>query len=119
MARRTGTNPLLTLGVMARSRKENEQRLPIHPDHLDRIDPELREHIFVEEGYGLPFGVSDETLADSLGGVRTRAELIAECDIILQPKVQSEDLAEMRDGQIVWGWPHCVQDTPLTQEAID
>ena len=33
--------------------------------------------------------------------------------------MQSEDLAELRDGQIVWGWPHCVQDTPLTQEAID
>lgn len=111
--------PLLTLGVMARSRKENEQRLPIHPEHVDRIDPDLRAQIFVEEGYGEPFGVSDETLAGSLGGVRTRAELIAECDVILLPKVQAEDLAEMRDGQVVWGWPHCVQDTKLTQEAID
>jgi alanine dehydrogenase len=110
---------LLTLGVMAHSRKENEHRLPIHPTHVDRIDPELRAQIFVEEGYGLPFGVSDETLAEQLGGVRTRTELIAECDIILQPKVQSEDLAELRDGQIVWGWPHCVQDQALTQEAID
>ncbi len=110
---------LLTLGVMAHSRKENEHRLPIHPTHVDRIDPELRAQIFVEEGYGLPFGVSDETLAAQLGGVRTRTELIAECDIILQPKVQSEDLAELRDGQIVWGWPHCVQDQALTQEAID
>ncbi len=113
------STPLLTLGVMAHSRKENEHRLPIHPTHVDRIDPELRAQIFVEEGYGLPFGVSDETLAAQLGGVRTRTELIAECDIILQPKVQSEDLAELRDGQIVWGWPHCVQDQALTQEAID
>lgn len=111
--------PLLTLGVMAHSRKENERRLPIHPEHMDRIDPELRAQIFVEEGYGLPFGVADETLAALLGGVRTRAELIAECDVILQPKVQAEDLAELRDGQVVWGWPHCVQDTKLTQEAID
>ncbi|MFC7490454.1 MULTISPECIES: N(5)-(carboxyethyl)ornithine synthase [unclassified Knoellia] len=115
----TSSTPLLTLGVMAHSRKENERRLPIHPDHIDRIDPELRAQIFVEEGYGLPFGVSDETLAGLLGGIRTRSELIAECDIILQPKVQAEDLAELRDGQIVWGWPHCVQDTQLTQEAID
>ncbi|WP_353951972.1 N(5)-(carboxyethyl)ornithine synthase [Knoellia sp. S7-12] len=121
MARSAEANSssLLTLGVMAHSRKENEHRLPIHPDHVDRIDPELRAQIFVEQGYGLPFGVSDETLAGQLGGIRTRAELIAECDIILQPKVQSEDLAELRDGQIVWGWPHCVQDTALTQEAID
>ncbi|QDO90439.1 alanine dehydrogenase [Ornithinimicrobium ciconiae] len=104
---------------MAHSRKENEHRLPIHPEHVHQIPAELAAQIFVEEGYGLPFGVSDETLAGALGGVRTRAELIAECDVILLPKVQAEDLAELRDGQIVWGWPHCVQDQVLTQEAID
>ena len=111
--------PLLTVGVMARSRKENEHRLPIHPEHLAGIDDDLRAQIFVEEGYGVPFGMSDETLAGHVGGVRTRAELIAECEVILLPKVQAEDLAEMRDGQIVWGWPHCVQDAELTQQAID
>lgn len=115
----SSSGPTLTLGVPAHSRKENEHRLPIHPEHLDRIDADLRERIFVEEGYGLDFGVSDESLAASLGGVRTRAELVAECDVILLPKVQSEDLAELRDGQVVWGWPHCVQDAELTQEAID
>lgn len=25
----------------------------------------------------------------------------------------------MRTGQVVWGWPHCVQDTEVTQLAID
>ena len=25
----------------------------------------------------------------------------------------------MRDGQILWGWPHCVQDRAITQLAID
>jgi hypothetical protein len=25
----------------------------------------------------------------------------------------------MREGQIVWGWPHCVQDAEVTQLAID
>ena len=119
MARSAETNSLLSLGVMAHSRKENEHRLPIHPEHLERIAPELRAQIFLEEGYGLPFGVTDEALASAIGGVRTRAELIAQCDVILLPKVQSEDLAELREGQIVWGWPHCVQDQVLTQEAID
>ncbi|WP_165700139.1 N(5)-(carboxyethyl)ornithine synthase [Ornithinimicrobium ciconiae] len=119
MAKSAEPSPLLTLGVMAHSRKENEHRLPIHPEHVHQIPAELAAQIFVEEGYGLPFGVSDETLAGALGGVRTRAELIAECDVILLPKVQAEDLAELRDGQIVWGWPHCVQDQVLTQEAID
>ena len=111
--------PLLTVGVMARSRKENERRLPIHPEHLHTVDDDLRAQLFMEEGYGVPFGMSDDTLAGLVGGVRTRAELLAECDVILLPKVQAEDLAELRDGQVVWGWPHCVQDTELTQQAID
>ncbi|NLJ55005.1 MAG: alanine dehydrogenase [Intrasporangiaceae bacterium] len=104
---------------MARSRKENEQRLPIHPEHLHTIDDDLRPHVFLEQGYGRAFGMSDETLATLVGGVRTRAELIAQCDVILQPKVQAEDLADLRDGQIIWGWPHCVQDAAITQQAID
>ena len=38
--------------------------------------------------------------------------------MILLPKVQTEDLAEMNVGQVIWGWPHCVQDAALTQIAL-
>ncbi len=109
----------LTLGVLARSLKENERRLPLHPDHLSRIPEELRASIFLEHGYGIPFGKSDDELMGWVAGFRTHAQLIAECDIILQPKPVLSDIAELRDGQILWGWPHCVQDDKLTQVAID
>ena len=52
-------------------------------------------------------------------GIRTRAALFAECDVIVLPKPTAQDLAEMRTGQILWGWPHCVQDATITQLAID
>jgi alanine dehydrogenase len=29
------------------------------------------------------------------------------------------DVEELRRGQVLWGWPHCVQDEALTQRAID
>jgi alanine dehydrogenase len=109
----------LTLGVIAATRKENEHRLPIHPEHLDRIDADVLDQIYLECGYGARFGFSDEALAASVGGMRSRAELIAECDVILLAKPDADDLAELRDGQVLWGWPHCVQDEALTQEAID
>jgi alanine dehydrogenase len=109
----------LTLGVMARSRKENEHRLPIHPQHFDRIDDDLRRRIFLESGYGERFGVSDDQLARSIGGVRSREQLIAETDVVLLPKPQADELADLRPGQVLWGWPHCVQDEKLTQLAID
>jgi alanine dehydrogenase len=109
----------LTLGVMSRSGKENEHRLPLHPLQLDRIDPGLRKRIFLERGYGRRFGMSDDQLAASVGGVCDRGQLIEDCDVILLPKPQPEDLAGLRTGQVLWGWPHCVQNREITQLAID
>ena len=109
----------LKLGVLARTRKENEQRLPIHPLHLDRIDADVAQRVFLETGYADDFGISDDDLAGSVGGVRSRKDLIEECDVILLLKPDSRDLAELREGQVLWGWPHCVQDRELTQQAID
>ena len=110
---------LLSLGVMARSLKENEKRLALHPDHLERLPQPLRDRIFLEEGFGERFGITDEALAPLVGGLRSREQLVAECDVILQPKPLLSDIAELRDGQVLWGWPHCVQDRELTQLAID
>ncbi|WET81599.1 N(5)-(carboxyethyl)ornithine synthase [Amycolatopsis sp. QT-25] len=109
----------LTLGVISRSRKENEWRLPIHPRHLERIEPGLRNRVFLENGYGERFGVPDEELAPLVAGLRSRERLIADCDVILLAKPLAADLAELRPGQVLWGWPHCVQDGELTQQAID
>src|SRR6478735_3286721 len=110
---------MLTVGLLGRSRKENERRLPLHPAHLGRIDPTLRSQVYLETGYGAPFGMPDEEIAPLVGGIQPRAQIMAERDVVLLPKPQVQDLREMSDGQTLWGWPHCVQDTELTQAAID
>ncbi|MEU1040560.1 N(5)-(carboxyethyl)ornithine synthase [Streptomyces sp. NPDC005551] len=110
---------LMSLGVLASSRKENEFRLPLHPRHLDRVDPDVREKIFLEQGYGLRFGVDDDALRPLVAGLRTREQLLAECDVLLLPKPVHEDVAALREGQVLWGWPHCVQDEKMTQISID
>jgi alanine dehydrogenase len=115
----TGSANHLTLGVLASTRKPDERRLPLHPLHFDRIAPELRQQIILEQGYGERFGVSDQHLAALVGRIATRSEIIADADVVLLPKPQPEDLAELRDGQVLWGWPHCVQDRAITQLAID
>src|SRR5258707_15491119 len=116
---RSAEKQQLSLGVLARSRKPNERRLPIHPTHFARIDHRVRRRIFLEYGYGAEFGATDDALAGLVGGIKSREQLIAACDIILLPKVQAEDLTELNVGQVVLGWPHCVQDPALTQIAID
>lgn len=109
----------LRLGVLGASRKPDERRAPIHPEHFSRIEPHIRERMIVEEGYGVRFGVSDAALTGLVSRVAPREEVIANADVILLPKPQAADLAELRDGQILWGWPHCVQDRAITQLAID
>jgi alanine dehydrogenase len=109
----------LSLGVMGRSRKENERRLAIHPLHMGRIDAGLRQRIYLERGYGERFGVPDGRLADQVAGVRTRDQLLTDCDVILLAKPLAADLADMREGQVLWGWPHCVQNEDITQQGID
>jgi alanine dehydrogenase len=109
----------LSLGVIATSRKEHEQRLPIHPRHLERIDADLRRRTFLERGYGERHGFSDGELEGLVAGLRSRDELVAECDVVVLPKPLHADVAALRPGQVLWGWPHCVQDAELTQIAID
>ncbi len=109
----------LIVGVPATSTKENESRLPIHPQHVERIDADLRARILLEHGYGERFGVSDAHLAPLVAGMGTREEIIAGADILLLPKPTQADLLAMRPGQVLWGWPHAVQDPDLTQISID
>jgi alanine dehydrogenase len=109
----------LSLGVVATSRKQDERRQAIHPAHVERIDADLRERMVLERGYGTAFGVSDAQLAPLVGGLAGREELIAGCDVLVLAKPLPEDLETLRPGQVVWGWPHCVQDRRMTQLAID
>jgi len=109
----------LSLGVLATSTKENELRLPIHPLHLDRIDADLRARIFLERGYGDRYGVSEDHLRTQVAGIRSREEIIATSDVVLLPKPTLGDVASLREGQVLWGWPHAVQDPELTQLCID
>ncbi|MFP5316108.1 MAG: N(5)-(carboxyethyl)ornithine synthase [Actinomycetes bacterium] len=115
----TGTANHLTLGVLSGTRKPDERRLPIHPLHLQRIAPDIRQHLILEEGYGELLGVPDSQLTSLGARIAPRAQLLAEADVVLLPKPQPDDLAELRDGQVLWGWPHCVQDPAITQLAID
>src|SRR4051794_35713877 len=98
----------MTLGVVATSRKPDEHRLAIHPSHVGRLAEDVRAQMLLEHGYGERFGVPDEDLAGLVAGMRSREALLAESDIVVLPKPQPADVAAMHEGQVLWGWPHCV-----------
>ena len=111
---------LLTVGVIGKSLKENEKRVPIHPEHIERIPKNLRRQITFEENYGLRFGIKNDILAKLTSGrVASREEILSNFDCVLMSKPLAKDLSQIREGTIVWGWPHCVQQKEITQVAID
>ncbi|MDN5764224.1 MAG: N(5)-(carboxyethyl)ornithine synthase [Humibacillus sp.] len=110
---------LLKVGVMATSSKPDERRIALHPDHLRRIPDEALASLYLETGFASDFGMTDDGLREVVAGVLSRADLIEQCDVIVQPKPVLSEVSQLRDGQVLWGWPHCVQDTAMTQVAID
>jgi alanine dehydrogenase len=110
---------LLTLGLLAGSSMENERRVPIHPRHLDRIDPDLRARMIVEDGYAADFPLEPGYIESRVGRVADRSEVIESSDVLVLPKPLAQDLAALPEGRVLWGWPHCVQDVGVTQTAIN
>ena len=110
---------LLGLGVIGSSAKENEHRLPLHPEHIPHLDADLRARLTLEHGYGARFGVTDALLGEHVAGFASRDQILSDSDVVLLPKPQHSDVAALGPGRVLWGWPHCVQDSELTQLAID
>ncbi len=108
-----------TFGVIGTSKKEDERRLPIHPEHLVRLPAEIRKKLIFEKGYGQPFNISDEEIESVSGGIATRSELLSEVGSVIIAKPVLSDLQELKEGGIIWGYPHCAQQKEITQCAID
>jgi len=110
--------PLLTVSVFGTSTKEDEKRVPIHPSQLEWIDEKIRKKLTFEQGYGEPFGLSDNELSKWVD-LAPREKLFECSDIILLPKPGLKDIDSMPEGSVLWGWAHCVQQYEITQSAID
>jgi len=107
------------MGVIGTSKKEDERRFPIHPEHLLRIPEAFRRQLIFEKGYGEPFGVSDAEISALTGGIAPRHELLADIGKVIINKPVLSDLQTLREGGLLWGYPHCVQQRQITQTAID
>ena len=109
----------LTFGVIGTSRKKNERRVPVHPGHLARLPESVRKHLVFEEGYGASFGWADSDIAALCGGMATRREILTDIGSAIVAKPMPSDLLDLREGGILWGYPHCAQQRDMTQVAID
>jgi len=110
---------LLKMGVIGTSKKEDERRVPIHPEHLQRIPENIRRQLIFEKGYGAPFNIEDEEIAVQTGGMATRSEILSDIGSAIIAKPVLSDLEALKVGGLLWGYPHCAQQMQVTQTAID
>ena len=110
---------LIKMGVIGTSKKEDERRVPIHPEHLQRIPENIRRQLIFEKGYGAPFNVSDEEIAAQTGGLAGRSEILSDIGSAIIAKPVLSDLEALKEGGLLWGYPHCAQQMQVTQTAID
>ena len=110
---------LLTMGVIGTSKKEDERRLPIHPEHLSRLPEIIRRQLIFEKGYGAPFNIEDEEIAEQTAGMASREEILYDIGSAIIAKPILSDLMELKEGGLLWGYPHCAQQMSVTQAAID
>ena len=110
---------LSQMGVIGTSKKEDERRVPIHPEHLKRLPENIRKKLIFEKGYGKPFNIEDEEIANQTGGMATRSEILSDIGSAIIAKPVLSDLEELKMEGILWGYPHCAQQRQITQTAID
>jgi len=109
----------LTFGVIGTSKKVDEQRIPIHPEHLMRLPEQIRKQLIFEKRYGEPFNIEDKEIASQTGGVASRKEILTDIGNVILTKPVTADFKELREDGILLGYPHCVQQFDHTQIAIE
>ncbi|MEG3766771.1 N(5)-(carboxyethyl)ornithine synthase [Alteromonas sp. 14N.309.X.WAT.G.H12] len=110
---------MTSLGVIGSSKKEDERRVPIHPEHLSRIPEKIRKQLIFETGYGERFGIDDTALSALVGGLASRDELLETMNTVIIAKPVLADFEQLRVGGVLWGYPHCTQQREITQIAIE
>lgn len=98
------------------SSKKNEKRRAILPEDIKKISNP--ERVFIEEGYGIELGISDQEYQNAGCEVIERTKVLQK-DIICDPKIGDADyLDDLSEGQTIFGWVHATQNKDITDKII-
>lgn len=98
------------------SHKENERRRALVPKHLARLAHP--EQLFIQEGYGLVLGYSDEEYASYGVKIASREEVLSK-DIICDAKIGDADYLDKLHDQTVFGWLHAVRNREIADRLVE
>lgn len=104
-----------TVGLLI-SHKNGEKRRAILPKDISKVKhPEL---LFFEKGYAESLNISDEEYLEKGVNIVSREEALKK-DIIVDVKIGDSDyIAELDPGKVLFGWAHAVQSVDFTTEVL-
>ena len=97
------------------SRKENEFRRAIVPEHLANV--KNCGQLYFEKGYGEVLGFTDQDYEQFGAHITTREEVLRK-DIICDAKIGDADYLSDLHDQTIFGWVHLVQNRDITDAVI-
>lgn len=103
-----------TIGFV-NSHKENEARIALLPEDIEAI--KHKDFIFIEEGYGKNFCISDAEYQRRGVKIDSRENILKK-NVICDPKIGDAEYLRNLQDQIVFGWIHAVQNKNITDIMI-
>lgn len=91
------------LGLLAAA-EPDDPRLPLHPRSLVDLAADVRRRVWVEQGVGQPYGMTDARLRDEGLQVGSRTDIVAMADVLVSTDASSDLVRLMRAGQSLLGW---------------
>ncbi len=105
------------IALLRSSNKAFEERVPVHPAHLQAIPAATRDCIVIEQGYGQKWDHADADFQKQGFPVEARASLLASADFAIMVRPTAMDLLAMKQHASGLGWFHCVQNQDIAQVA--
>ncbi|NLJ18844.1 N(5)-(carboxyethyl)ornithine synthase [Globicatella sulfidifaciens] len=97
--------------------KNGEKRLAVLPKDLLSINNVSA--LFFEKGYASEHGIEDSEYEKYGANIAEREQVLSK-DIICDPKIgDATYLDELKDGTIIWGWIHAVQNPKLAKLLVE
>ena len=99
------------------SRKENEKRRAIVPEHIKNFSNP--ENLYFETGYGAVLGIDDSEYI-AIGCNVCDFHTCLQQEVICDPKIGDADyLNLLHEGQIIFGWIHATQNRDITDRIVN
>lgn len=89
------------------------------PEHFRFLSKKVRSRLLLERSYGNSFGYSDDYFTALGCSMGERDEILRVSDVVVLPKPTPDDVGLMREGAVLFGWAHLVQQRAMTQAAVE